>query len=272
MNNLVQRSLTGLGLVAFIVACIWFGRWTFLFLCLLINGFALAEFYRLIEYHDVRIRKAWSVILSSILLTSVFWVINDLPGWQVILVIIPFSAFMFIEELYSIRPIPFRNLAYTFLGIVWITVPVIFFTGLGFLPFGEGTYQRNILLGYFLILWASDTGAYLAGSVFGKRKLFERVSPKKTWEGSVGGAVITMSISFLIACYFNELHVRSWLFVALLIIVFGTYGDLLKSLLKRSVNVKDSGTLLPGHGGFLDRFDSLIGSAPFVFSYLVIVL
>jgi len=177
---------------------------------------------------------------------------------------------IFIRELYKNSSTPFQNLALTFFGVAYITVPIIFFEGIAFLPLKEGFYKPEIILGYFVLLWVSDSGAYATGSLVGKHKLFERISPKKTWEGSIGGAVLTFTAAYFISSIMKEVSLRDWLAISLIIVVTGTYGDLFKSLLKRSAHVKDAGNLLPGHGGFLDRFDSLIGSAPFVFGYLTI--
>jgi phosphatidate cytidylyltransferase len=129
-------------------------------------------------------------------------------------------------------------------------------------------YRPESLVYFFMLIWASDTGAYFAGRAFGRRKLFERVSPKKTWEGFIGGAVLSMVVAAVLASitFFPDLKV--WLGMSIVAVVMGTYGDLVESLLKRNVGVKDSGTLLPGHGGVLDRFDSILLASPFLFVYL----
>ena len=131
-----------------------------------------------------------------------------------------------------------------------------------------GDYNPHLIIGLFLILWASDTGAYFAGMRFGKRKLFERVSPKKSWEGSVGGAALSLLFAIGIAYFVRELAPWKWMFISLITVIIGTYGDLVESLFKRSMDIKDSGRKLPGHGGFLDRFDSLLLSIPFIIIFL----
>jgi phosphatidate cytidylyltransferase len=162
---------------------------------------------------------------------------------------------------------PFTNIAFTFLGIFYVAVP---FAILNVVVYEEGNYNYEIILGSLLILWASDTGAYFAGTRFGKRKLFERISPKKSWEGFVGGAVLALIFVFGLSLFLHSLTVEQWLIVGIIIIVGGTFGDLIESLLKRSIEIKDSGDSLPGHGGFLDRFDGLLISAPFIAAYLEI--
>jgi phosphatidate cytidylyltransferase len=134
--------------------------------------------------------------------------------------------------------------------------------------FDEGYYNYEILLGCLLILWASDTGAFFAGTRFGKRKLFERISPKKSWEGFWGGAALAVAMTYGLSLYLHSISIVDWLVIGLIIIIGGTFGDLVESLLKRSIEIKDSGTSLPGHGGFLDRFDGLLISSPFIAAYL----
>ncbi|MFT7363875.1 MAG: phosphatidate cytidylyltransferase, partial [Algoriphagus sp.] len=158
--------------------------------------------------------------------------------------------------------------AFTFLGIFYVAVP---FSLLNLAVFSvDGVYMYEILIGCLLILWATDTGAYFAGTRFGKTKLFERVSPKKSWEGFLGGAFSAIGVAFILARYFHVIEDWKWLVIAGIIIIAGTYGDLIESLFKRSIEIKDSGNGLPGHGGFMDRFDGLLLSAPFITAFLKI--
>jgi phosphatidate cytidylyltransferase len=137
--------------------------------------------------------------------------------------------------------------------------------------FSSLTYDGALPIGFFIMLWTCDTGAYLVGRKFGKRKLFERISPKKTWEGSFGGAVLIIIVAFVLSQfdYFDILKLHEWVIVGLITLVFGTFGDLTESLLKRNIDVKDSGSLLPGHGGVMDRFDGLFLAVPAVYFYLL---
>jgi phosphatidate cytidylyltransferase len=182
--------------------------------------------------------------------------------------IFPLVSCIYLIKLYKkFERKPFTNIAFTFLGIFYIAVP---FSLLNIAAFEKGNYNFQIIFGCLFILWASDTGAYFAGTRFGRRKLFERISPKKSWEGALGGALLAMIFAFGIAYYFHSLALWQWLTIAVIIIVGGTFGDLVESLLKRSVETKDSGDTLPGHGGFLDRFDGLLISAPFIVAFLEI--
>ncbi|MCB0380058.1 MAG: CDP-archaeol synthase, partial [Flavobacteriales bacterium] len=166
------------------------------------------------------------------------------------------------------------NVAYTIMPIFYVVLPFILLYHLGYYNNHQFTneFSYPIIWGYFFILWSNDTGAYLSGRFFGKHKLFERISPKKTWEGSIGGAVLSVVVAYVCSMYFEQLSVTDWIVVALITVVFGSLGDLVESMLKRSLNIKDSGNILPGHGGILDRFDGLFISIPFVYAYLILSL
>jgi phosphatidate cytidylyltransferase len=178
---------------------------------------------------------------------------------------IPLAFLIFILELFRKKDSPFSNIATTLLGLFYVAVP---FSLLHHILSTNGMYSFEILFGCWFIIWSNDSGAYLAGSAFGKNKLFPRVSPGKSWEGCVGGAIIAYVITYIISGWYQTISRTDWFIIASILIVIGTLGDLVESLYKRSLQVKDSGTLLPGHGGILDRFDSLLMSIPFVFTYL----
>jgi phosphatidate cytidylyltransferase len=156
------------------------------------------------------------------------------------------------------------------MAVVYISLP------LGLLMFFfnpvvmSGPFHYGKALGFLVILWLNDTGAYLVGSLIGKHKLFERISPGKTWEGSAGGALFALLTAWGLSFIFKQLDVSQWMILSLIIVVTGTLGDLVESMLKRSLALKDSGDILPGHGGILDRFDAVLLSAPFVFVYLAL--
>jgi CDP-diglyceride synthetase len=170
-------------------------------------------------------------------------------------------------ELYRKRENPFTNIAHGFLGIIYVAVPFTLMVNVIHLDSIEG-YRPEFLVGFFMLIWASDTGAYFAGSLFGKRKLFERISPKKSWEGAAGGMALSLVMAAIWAQFIDIIDLRQWLILAGISVVAGIYGDLVESLLKRNTGVKDSGSILPGHGGVLDRFDSIILATPFAFVYL----
>ena len=171
---------------------------------------------------------------------------------------------MLVSELYRKKTNPLHNWAYFIMGQVFIAMP---FSLLPFIAYISG-YQPLVLLAVFATIWVNDTGAYLVGVTLGKHRLFERISPKKSWEGFFGGAVVALLSGYVFSLLIPEISLIQWFLFSEIIVVFGTYGDLIESLLKRTVNVKDSGTIIPGHGGILDRFDSMLLAAPVIFIYL----
>lgn len=179
---------------------------------------------------------------------------------------------MLIAELYYKSPTPFRNVALNVFGILYIIVPFALLN-IFFLPVLSpvGDYPA-ILLGIFILLWVYDSFAYLFGVWLGKHRLFERHSPKKSWEGLIGGFIAGFAAAFLIASFWPEYSLVHWLVIAAIVMIFGTFGDLAESMLKRSIKVKDSGRALPGHGGLLDRFDALLLAAPAVFVYMMLFI
>ena len=193
-----------------------------------------------------------------------------------LLLIFPLLIIIVAAELFRKNESPVSNMGFSALGILYIVLP---FSTLNFFAYNPTFYNKldlamneyGLLLGFFIILWANDTGAYLVGSQIGKRKLFERVSPNKTWEGFFGGAFLAL-ITGLIFAYFSDSNMIHWIIVSTIVVVFGTLGDLTESQIKRSTGVKDSGNILPGHGGILDRFDGALFAAPFVLTYFYIIV
>ncbi len=270
MSNLLTRAITGLVFVAVIVGAIVGHPFASAGLFLLVTALGLAEFYRLLESAGHAPQKWLGVMAGSgiyALLTSIH--LSWVPSIT-LLAIVPLLVLMFVIELFRNKTAPMLNIGYTVLGILYIAVPFSMLNSLIIEPYATPhTYQ--LLLGYFILLWTSDTGAYLAGSSFGKHKLFERISPKKTWEGWAGGAVLSVGVAYVLSIYFTTLPVMHWMVIALIVVVFGTLGDLVESMFKRSINVKDSGTILPGHGGILDRFDGVFLSVPLVLAYILFI-
>ncbi|MCX6306064.1 MAG: phosphatidate cytidylyltransferase [Bacteroidetes bacterium] len=277
MSNFWKRTITGLSMVFILLAAIYFSGWVFAVIFLLITILGLWEFYGLISSETCHPQKYYG-IFAGILLYLATVVVHLAPWWlnlagQPWFVFIPFIVpiplffISFIIEIYRDRPNPLANVATTTLGFLYIALPLsllIYFNRPDVLHF---LGMPVILVGYFAFTWIYDTAAYLYGRQFGKHKFFERISPKKTWEGTIAGAVVTLAVAFGLHLLVRDLPLTDWLALACIVIFFGTHGDLAESLLKRSLNIKDSGTILPGHGGILDRFDTMLISAPFVFLY-----
>lgn len=270
MSNFLQRTLTGAVFVSVLLGAIWAGPYFFFLLFFLITTFALAEFYKLVRNENLSPNGTLGIISSSALfITSAF----AACGWlhpNFTFLAFGFMLLIFIAELFRNTDQPFRNIAFTILGIVYISLPFSLLNFLAFETTDIETYNPRILTGIFFLQWSSDTGAYLVGRWIGRNKLFERISPKKTWEGLVGGTAAAVAVAVAIAQNWTTISIGEWIIISLLIVVFGTFGDFAESLLKRSIGVKDSGNILPGHGGLLDRFDAFIFSVPAVFVYLAL--
>jgi phosphatidate cytidylyltransferase len=265
-NNLTQRIITGLSGSAAIIAGIYFSEWAYFAIFLIIVFFSLLEFYKLAGLDGLVPQKSLGVLIGVLVYVGSFLIEKKILPFQYYVLIFPLMSCVFMIKLYKkFERKPFTNIAFTFLGIFYVAVP---FALLNIAAFDDGVYNYEIIWGCLFILWASDTGAYFAGTYLGKRKLFERISPKKSWEGFFGGAALALAFAYGLAQYFHTLSVLQWMVVGVIIVVGGTFGDLVESLLKRSIEIKDSGSSLPGHGGFLDRFDGLLISAPFIVAYI----
>jgi phosphatidate cytidylyltransferase len=194
------------------------------------------------------------------------------------LVLFPVVSLIMVLELYRKQDKPFDSLAHTFFPILYTALPFSLFpfsafnhTGLSSLFSPDNfSFSPGMVIGFFILLWANDTGAYLTGMSFGRHSLMERISPKKTWEGFIGGAIIAALVAWLLSGWLGGINTIQWVIISVIISVSGTYGDLIESMLKRSNGVKDSGTILPGHGGFLDRFDSTLVSFPLVYLFILL--
>ena len=266
LSNLSQRIIVGLLGVAVLITAVVFSQWTYLFIFTLITLFSILEFYKLTGLDGMFPLKFWGAFSAILLVIISFLVAAHLLDPKYYYIILPVATCTFFIKLYSKRDSkPFSSIAFTFLGILYIGVP---FSLLNIIAFHFGEYNYQIILGMLLLIWASDTGAFFAGTKFGKTKLFERVSPKKSWEGFIGGAVLNLAIALILAHFFEIIPTWKWITIGLITVIGGTYGDLVESLFKRSIEIKDSGRTLPGHGGFLDRFDGLLLAIPFIIAFL----
>jgi phosphatidate cytidylyltransferase len=265
-SNLALRVITGLIGSAAIVFCLVFSEWTYFGVFFVICFFSLSEFYKLVGLDGMVPQKTLGMICGLFIYSISFFIEEGRLPYQYYFLLFPMMSLVFIIKLYKrTERKPFTNIAFTILGILYTAVP---FALLNVATYEHHQYNYEIITGCLFILWATDTGAYFAGTYFGKSKLFERISPKKSWEGAVGGAILAMIFAYGFSIYFTSLPSWQWLCVGAIIVVGGIYGDLVESLLKRSIEIKDSGNSLPGHGGFLDRFDGLLISAPFIVAFL----
>ena len=267
------RAITGFFFVIVMLASLLLGNYVFDVFYLILSMLCLWEFYSLVKQSGSA-PAIFLGILNGVLVYAIAaiisWSDNDPGSYYMVLILVPTLIAIFIQELYTKSASPFTNIAFTIFGIILTVVPFSFFHALAYINRMTG-FNFHFPMAFLIMLWANDTGAYLSGRFFGRTKLFERHSPKKTWEGFIGGLLISAAGGFILSQFYKELTWLQWVTIAVIIGCFGTLGDLVESILKRSINVKDSGGILPGHGGLLDRFDGLFLSAPIVYVYLYFI-
>ncbi|MCC6724036.1 MAG: phosphatidate cytidylyltransferase [Saprospiraceae bacterium] len=276
MKGLTRRAVTAALFVIVMLTGLFVGKMSFILLFAIITTLCLWEFLSLVLHHDSRrdlIRKLIGVAfgLSPFVLFSVIHMALGSDEHFIIissLLFFPLIFMAFVYELFMQSEKPFQNVAFMVLGMVYIGAP---FSLLTFIAFNGESFNVWPIFGLLLLTWLNDTGAYLIGSKFGKTPLLPRISPKKTWEGTLGGVAVTFLVGYLFCAATGELRLQDWMVLAAIVSVFGGIGDLIESMLKRSLGVKDSGTLLPGHGGMLDRFDAFIFILPFAAAYLLYI-
>jgi len=269
VGNFIKRALFGVIFAIVLITGIVVHPFAFFAIFMGITLLAVYEFFNLIQKNDSSPQVITGMIASSILFSACF-AYTYFQNSLLFAFLVPVIVLIPIIEMYRKKENPFGNIAYTMLGLLYVATP---FSLLNFLvfPFGDMHFHWEILMGVFVLIWANDTGAYLVGVNFGKTRLFERISPKKSWEGSIGGGIITLAIAWLISIYSTDLNLIQWILTGFIVVIFGSLGDLVESLLKRSINIKDSGTIIPGHGGLLDRFDAILLVSPMVFVMLQVI-
>ena len=276
---LLQRLSTAVLFVVVMIGGLYGGRYSFVALFGVITILSLWEYLSMVlERYTKRDRIRMVLGLTFGMTPYILAVILQLNLIQsgsdnfiifTSILFFPVIFLAFVYELFSASKQPFINIGLIVLGMVYIGAP---FALLGFIAFDGSTFYANTVFGLLLMTWANDTGGYLVGSKFGKHKPMPQVSPKKTWEGYGGGILITLLISLILGYIFRgkeNLGLGDWLVLGLIVTIFGSIGDLVESMLKRSVKTKDSGNILPGHGGILDRFDAFIFLLPFAAAYLL---
>lgn len=264
-KNLIIRSLTGALFVAVVVLSIFTTPWAFgiLFFCFTMIG--THELINASQGISNLSLNTWMAYVSTISVYGLMVLCVNLHDYRWLFFLVLLLPIAMLAELYRKQEYPFLNAAYTILPSIYIALPMGLLNFL--LPMGNGL----LLLAFFITIWAGDTFAYLVGSMIGKHRLFERISPKKSWEGTLGSMVLTIGLSFFYPSLFGMLELWQWISFVAIALVAGAYGDLVESLFKRSASIKDSGKILPGHGGVLDRFDAVILASPFIFVFLQII-
>lgn len=278
-KNLVVRSITGILFVAIMVAGFLNPR-AMVLLFAIITALTLWEYTGLVNDRvaDVSVNRFISTVGGVYLFIAVAaWRVGYVSNFVIMVPYVLTIVYLFISELYAKSRNALQDWAYTMLGQMYIAMPLSLINIIAFERSADGsfmTYDMFRPLALFILLWANDVGAYCFGSLFGKHKLFPRISPGKTWEGSIGGGIFAVVVAGIIGWLANSgatphsLNIYQWLGLGAVVVVFGTWGDLVESLFKRTIGVKDSGKILPGHGGMMDRFDSSLMAIPAAVIYL----
>jgi len=276
MKNFIIRTITGIIFVAAIVAS-FLRPEAMVLLFSIVTGLTIWEFTGLVNQRaDVIVNRFISTVAGVYLFYAMTYYCSDIyAGVAKSVVFIPYLVtivYLLVAELYLKQQDPIQDWAYTMLAQMYIALPFSLLNVLAFNATNNGLVAFNPILplSVFVFLWVNDSGAYCVGSLIGKHKIFPRISPAKSWEGSIGGAVFVLAAAYAISYFIdqNMLTMPEWLGLGLVVVVFGTWGDLVESLFKRTLGIKDSGDILPGHGGMLDRFDSSLLAIPAAVIYL----
>ena len=271
-NNFIQRAVTGALFVVILVGCILYSPLSFGILFTIIGALSVHEFAHLVNRNGgVSINKTITALGGAYLFLALMGFCTSAIDARVFLPYLGLLLYLMITELYLKKENPIGNWAYAMLSQLYVALPFALLNVLAFQNSPETssvTYNPILPLSIFVFIWLSDTGAYCVGSLIGKHRLFARISPKKSWEGFFGGLILSLASSQAFAWFAPEINRMNWLGLAATVVLFGTWGDLIESLLKRTLGVKDSGNVLPGHGGMLDRFDSVMLAVPASYIYI----
>ena len=276
MNNFIARTITGILFVATIVVC-FLNPTAMIFLFALVTGLTVWEFTGLVnDRAGVAVNRFISTVAGVYFFLAMAGTCSGFTSSTVFIPYLITIIYLLVAELYAKQEDPVHDWAYTMMSQMYVVLPFSLLNMLAFRAAPEGImYVYTLPLSVFVFLWFNDTGAYCCGSLFGKHKLFPRVSPGKSWEGSIGGGIFVLFAAALV-WYLTDVYdmnptgmgMLEWMGLGLTVVVFGTWGDLVESLFKRTLGIKDSGNILPGHGGMLDRFDSSLLAIPAAVVYL----
>ena len=278
LQNMTIRAITGTIFVAAVVTC-FLRPEAMMFLFALLTALSVWEFTGLVNNSgDVRVNRFICTVAGVYLFLAFAGFCSGITPAAVFIPYLLTVVYLFISELYTKAPNPINNWAYTMLSQMYIALPFSMINVVAFHSTGDAhVYDYLLPLSIFIFLWTNDTGAYISGSLLGRHKLFPRVSPGKSWEGSIGGGLLVLAVAALVGYLANSsegghtLSIPAWMGLGLVVVFFGTWGDLVESLFKRTLGIKDSGNILPGHGGMLDRFDSSLMAFPAAVVYLYTV-
>lgn len=269
MNKLITRTITGIVLVLVMLTAVIASQYSYALLFLLILTSSITEFSNLFKQSEVKPNRWLCYSVSILLYLTTFLIASGTLEIRYFLGLLPLFLIIMAAELYRKKEKPVENIAVTIFSIIYLAIPLSLANFLVFSKILNGSsYTPKLLIALFVLIWIYDSGAYLFGISIGKHRLFERISPKKSWEGAIGGTLTAILASWFISGFFPEIKIIHWIVISVLIVLSSTFGDLTESMFKRYFGIKDSGNLLPGHGGVLDRFDSLFFASPVIVVYL----
>jgi len=269
LKKLVTRTITGIVFVLVMLTATIASQYSYalLFLLILIGG--ITEYLNFFRHSEVHPNRFLCYLISIFLFATTFLIAGGTIGIKYFLALLPLLLVVMAAELFRKQEKPAEDIAVTIFSIIYLAIPLSL---INFLVFPElsnnNSYTPRLLIALFGLIWTYDSGAYLVGVSIGKHRLFERISPKKSWEGAIGGTLIAIGVSYFISGLIPEISIIHWITISILTVISSTFGDLTESMFKRYFGIKDSGNILPGHGGVLDRFDSLFFAAPVIVVYL----
>jgi len=272
IKDIITRAGAGIIYILVILLGLLGGRFSFLAVFGAILGSGLFEFYRMVEKDTSHaISKIFNILMGVIIFISVFLYLEGIYTYLLPVFILTYLLILIASAIFLRRHDILHGIIYSVFGQVYITMPLSLLMFISYSPDMAGSeYNWVPVLALFVFLWVNDTAAYFIGSLIGRHKLIEHISPKKSIEGFIAGILFTVLASLIFNQFHPDFSTAFWMGLAVVVALFGTLGDLFESLIKRTCNVKDAGNLIPGHGGILDRIDSLLVTVPAVYLYLIL--
>lgn len=274
MKSFIVRGATGIVFVGALLFAILQSSISFGVLFAGVTGMAVNEFCNIIHSYKKTTFSTLLAVLGGVYLFFVLYAVTFLNISNTLLLMLPYillAVYIFVREIYRKKGGALDNFAYFSLSQIYAAIPFAMLNLIAAYGNCNGEYNYVLPLAIFIFLWSNDTGAYCFGCTLGRHKMFKRISPKKSWEGFAGGACTAILAGYVMSLFFDTLNTWQWLAMAAIVVIAGTLGDLIESCMKREMEIKDSGNILPGHGGILDRFDSAMLAIPCVVIFLYLL-